>query len=147
MKDKSISLEIKKTDNLILRKIISMNKGVTELQISPSQIIFLKYLVEHKKDKMFQKDIEKNSPFRKSTISGIIQTMEKNGLIIRKNSSDSRCKEIVLTQKAIELNKIFTKKKNQLDTLATKNIDKDKLEIFYEVTKQIQDNLKGEDDV
>ena len=78
MKDKSIGLEIKKIDSLIVRKIIACNKD-SLCQLTPVQIVVIKYLIKNKNSIVYQKDIEKKVGLRKSTVSGILGTMIKNG--------------------------------------------------------------------
>ena len=47
MKDKSISLEIKKIDSLIVRKIMAYNKDAI-YHLTPVQIVVIKYLIKNK---------------------------------------------------------------------------------------------------
>lgn len=145
MNDKSISIEIKKIDSLIVRKIISYNKN-SNYQLTPVQIVIIKYLVKNKNNIVYQKDIEKKLGLRKSTISGILSTMIKNGIITRTESTtDLRSKEIKLTDKGIELDKKMKKKAIEFENLLKSNIDPKDLDIFYKVTNQIQKNLEGEE--
>ena len=52
----------------------------------------------------FQKDIEKAYEIRRSTATGILQLLEKNGYLKRQSvSEDARLKKLVLTAKAIEV--------------------------------------------
>ncbi len=145
MNDKNISLEIKKIDSLIVRKIISYNKNSIN-QLSPAQIVIIKYLIKNKNNIVYQKDIEKKLGLRKSTISGILSTMIKNNIITRTESAnDLRSKEIKLTDKGLELDKKMNKKAIEFEKLLQSNIDPKDLEIFYKVTNQIQKNLEGEE--
>ena len=144
MNEKSISIEIKKIDSLIVRKIISYNKN-SNYQLTPVQIVIIKYLVKNKNNIVYQKDIEKKLGLRKSTISGILSTMSKTGIITRTESTtDLRSKEIRLSDKGLELDKKIKKKAIEFENLLQNNIDPKDLEIFYKVTNQIQKNLKGE---
>ena len=144
MNEKSISIENKKIDSLIERKIISYNKN-SNYQLTPVQIVIIKYLVKNKNNIVYQKDIEKKLGLRKSTISGILSTMIKNGIITRTESTtDLRSKEIRLSDKGLELDKKIKKKAIEFENLLQNNIDPKDLEIFYKVTNQIQKNLKGE---
>ena len=144
MNEKSISIEIKKIDSLIVRKIISYNKN-SNYKLTPVQIVIIKYLVKNKNNIVYQKDIEKKLGLRKSTISGILSTMIKNGIITRTESTtDLRSKEIRLSDKGLELDKKIKKKAIEFENLLQNNIDPKDLEIFYKVTNQIQKNLKGE---
>lgn len=144
MKDKSISLEIKKIDSLIVRKIMAYNKDAI-YHLTPVQIVVIKYLIKNKDSVVYQKDIEKKLGLRKSTVSGILGTMIKNGIITRNDSTnDLRSKEIRLTETGYKLDKVMRKKAFEFEKLLQSNINKEDLEVFYKVTKQIQENLEGE---
>ncbi len=144
MKDKSIGLEIKKIDSLIVRKIMACNKD-SLCQLTPVQIVVIKYLIKNKNSIVYQKDIEKKLGLRKSTVSGILGTMIKNGIIIRTDSSnDLRSKEIRLTETGYKLDKTMKKRAIEFEKILQNNISNEELEIFYKVTKQIQKNLEGE---
>lgn len=144
MKDKSISLEIKKIDSLIVRKIMAYNKDAI-YHLTPVQIVVIKYLIKNKDSVVYQKDIEKKLGLRKSTVSGILGTMIKNGIITRTDSTnDLRSKEIRLTETGYKLDKAMRKKAFEFEKLLQSNINKEDLEVFYKVTKQIQENLEGE---
>lgn len=141
MKDKSISLEIKKIDSLIVRSIIQDTRK-SKYNLTPAQIFIIKYLSKNKRKTLYQKDIEKKIGLRKSTISGIIKTMQKNNIIMSIDSkSDLRSKEIVLTKDGLKLERLMRKKEKDFEKLLEKDIDKKDLEIFYKVTMQIQNNL------
>lgn len=144
MKDKSISLEIKKIDSLIVRKIMAYNKDAI-YHLTPVQIVVIKHLINNKDSVVYQKDIEKKLGLRKSTVSGILGTMIKNGIITRTDSTnDLRSKEIRLTETGYKLDKAMKKKAFEFEKLLQSNINKEDLEVFYKVTKQIQENLEGE---
>lgn len=144
MEDKSIGSEIKKIDNLIVRKIVSYSKNNIN-KLTPAQMMITRYLFKNSNRKIYQKDIEKDLPFRKSTISGIIQTMIKNNIITTISSKeDARSKEILLTENGIKINKEIEENILKFDKILKNNINSDDLRIFFKVTKQIQENLKGE---
>ena len=120
----------------------SLNNDLTNIQIA-----ILCYIDRNKNKEIYQKDIEKKLGLRKSTISGILSTMIKNGIITRTESTnDLRSKEIKLTDKGLKLDKVMKKKALEFENLLQKNIDPKDLEIFYKVTNQIQDNLRGENE-
>lgn len=144
MEEQSIGSEIKKIDNLIVRKIVSYSKN-NENILTPAQMMITRYLCKNKNKKIYQKDLEKDLSFRKSTISGIIQTMIKNNIIRTISSEkDARSKEIQLTPYGIKINKEVEENIIKFDKILKNNIKDSDLRIFFKVTKQIQDNLKGE---
>ncbi len=145
--NKSIVIEIKKIDNLILRTLINYSKKITDIQLSPVQIAIIKYLNQNKDNNVNQKDLEEFIQNRKSTISCILDNMQKNNIIERVNSkSDGRSKYIKLTQKGFDLAKKFSDQQIYFDNMISKNISEDDLETFFKVTNQIKNNLKGEED-
>lgn len=146
MEEQSIGSEIKKIDNLIIRKIVSYSKN-NSYMLSPSQIMITRFLYKNSDKVVYQKDLEKGLPFRKSTLSGIIQTMVKNNIINTTSSKDDlRSKEITLTPYGKKINKEIEENIIKFDKALKNNIKDDDLRIFFKVTKQIQDNLKGEKD-
>ena len=146
MEEQSIGSEIKKIDNLIIRKIVSYSKN-NSYMLSPSQIMITRFLYKNSDKVVYQKDLEKGLPFRKSTLSGIIQTMMKNNIISTESSKDDlRSKEITLTPYGKKINKEIEENIIKFDKTLKNNIKDDDLRIFFKVTKQIQDNLKGEKD-
>ena len=77
-------------------------------------------------------------------MSGVLQTMEKNGLLERViNTDDARVKKIILNEKA---RLIFIKSKSKLEEIEdiiTRDIPRDELQIFSKVLDTMQDNLKA----
>jgi DNA-binding MarR family transcriptional regulator len=143
MKEESIGHSLGVTDILICHKINELIKKDNVQITSPIQIKIIMYLASNQH--VYQKDLEKQFMIRRSTVSGILDTLEKNEYIVRiSDNKDARVKEIVLTPKAMHIiNKVksgFTKMNNIL----CQNISKEDLTIFYKVIKQIQLNLKGD---
>lgn len=146
MEEQSIGSEIKKIDNLIIRKIMSYSKN-NSYMLSPSQMMITRFLYKNLNKAVYQKDLEKDLPFRKSTISGIIQTMVKNNIISTESSEDDlRSKRIILTSYGKKINKEIEKNIIEFEKVLKNNIKEDDLRVFFKVTKQIQNNLKGEND-
>lgn len=140
----SIGGELAKTNNLIARKLSTILSDQV-MNISPVQISIMRYLVKEKNKPILQKDIEEIFNIRRSTVSGILKTMEKNNLIIRRNiKDDSKSKEIMLTYTTYEnLQKIEYDLTN-LDLLLMQNIKKEDMDTFLRVLEQIRKNLKEE---
>src|SRR5574344_1660968 len=102
MEKESILIKINTIDNLIIRHFMTESKKKHLCVCSPYQIAILKYLIQHREDNIYQHDLEKEFNLRRSTVSGIIDTMEKNEMIERIDSvKDARTKQIKLTDKAI----------------------------------------------
>lgn len=143
--NKSIGLEIKKVNNLIIRYLIEKTKEITNIPLTPVQIMIIRFLNNSVNKNIYQKDIEDFVQMRKSTISGVLDTMEKNNIISRINSkNDLRSKRIILTDFGKELSIKLKIQKEEFDNLLKNNINDEELNIFYNVIDKIILNLKGE---
>lgn len=99
-------------------------------------------LVKSSQDEVFQKDIEEEFNLRRSTATGILQLMEKNGVLRReKVPYDARLKSLIPTSKALELKKKVDMDIQNLEELLRKNIDPEKMDIFFKVMEQMSKNL------
>lgn len=128
---------------MISRQIITNTKQVNiPFGLSPVQVKILHYLYVHSKEIIYQRDIERMIESRRSTTSGILNTMEKNNLIKRINSEkDARSKQIILTSYSIELAKKMIKQKDNFEKAIQDSITLEELEIFFKVTNKIKSNI------
>lgn len=142
MKDKKILYELKELDNMIIRNTFKEFKG-TEIRLGPRQGLIMNYLFEHKDEVIYQRDLEKLLKVRRSTLSGIIKTVEKNGFIIRKDSlRDQRLKEIVLTDKFYVVFNDAEKSFKELENKIVRGISDEELHTFFKVIDMIKNNLR-----
>lgn len=141
----------------ILYQIKSLNKSVVRTLLSniecsinfdkiptPTQIQILEYIIKNNKE-VYQKDLETILNLRRATISGVLQTMEKNNLIERiSHEEDARTKKIILTEKARIMFEKNEEKILELEKVITKDITKKDLETFLKVINKMKENLKNE---
>lgn len=140
MKERKILFEIKMLDNMIDRKICG---SVEKNNLTHTQARVLKFLYDNRDRKVYQTDIEKEVDVRRSTVSGVLDTMEKNNLIIRKSSSlDARKKEIALTESSLNKHKEIVKKISNFEKVLLDGITKDEIHMFIEVIDKLKKNLK-----
>lgn len=97
----------------------------------------------HNRDRdVFQRDFEKECNVRRSSATQMLKRMEKNGMINRIGVDyDARLKKIVLTEKAIEIQKTLDEKFEQLERNLSKDISNEELETFFGVLSKITDNI------
>ena len=111
--------------------------------ITQSQMQILDYIVECGKNEIYQKDLEEAVDLRRATVSGILQTMEKNQLITRViDDTDTRTKKIILTK---ESEKRIAKNKEKVATLqkiTTEGISDEDLETFRIVLRKMTQNVQ-----
>ena len=140
MKERKIPFEIKMLDNMIDRKVC---KSVEKMSLTHTQARILRFLFTNQDKTIYQSDIEKEVSVRRSTISGILDTMEKNNLIIRKASiDDARKKEIALTINSLNKHKEIEKKIAKFEDTLLKGITKEEKESFFKIIDKLKENLK-----
>lgn len=72
-------------------------------EITGMQGWIMGYLYENRDRDIFQRDIQAQFSVSRSTVTGMLQTMEKKGLITRESVDwDARLKRLSLTQKAMQ---------------------------------------------
>ncbi len=139
--NRKIAFEVKLLDNLISRKIIESKNGNKKL--SHVQASILKYLFENNNRIIYQNELENLLDVRRSTISGILKTMEKNNFIKRIDAkNDARKKEIILTNYSLEKSKEMNEKVTQFETLLANGISYEELNVFFKVIDKIKENIK-----
>ena len=108
---------------------------------TPTQMQIIGFTINSSKD-VYQKDLESVLNLRRATVSGVLQTMEKNNLIMREVSdNDARSRKIILKDKA---RLIYNENKERLDNLENiikKGISDQDLFVFSKVVDKIQNNL------
>ena len=141
--DNNILLEIKVLDKLLGRFFFKPGTMDEMASITQSQMQILDYIVECGKNEIYQKDLEEAVDVRRATVSGILQTMEKNQLITRViDDTDTRTKKIILTK---ESEKRIAKNKEKVATLqkiTTEGISDEDLETFRIVLRKMTQNVQ-----
>ncbi|AKN30921.1 MarR family transcriptional regulator [Clostridium carboxidivorans P7] len=103
-KEELIGRKVNIFTNRINRKI---NKEVAKYGITGIQSMVLGFVYHKSQNRdVFQKDIEEVFDIRRSSVTSVLQLMEKNGYVERVSvSEDARLKKIILTKKGLEIQK------------------------------------------
>ena len=111
--------------------------------LNSTQLQILNYLMSH--ENVIQKDLEKETQLKKSSITGSIDSLVNKGLVIREKGEDDKRKNyIVPTRTVIENRKTLEDKLAKLDDRIIKGIASNDLETFVDVLDQMIDNLNCE---
>ena len=143
MENKNFLREIKSLDHLIINRL-SVDYISNIKRITPSQIHILEYIINNSKKEVSQKDLEKILKHSRATVSSVLFTMEKNGLIKRNN--DTKSKKIILTEKALNVIEKSKENINLIEKECLNGISQNDLCIFYKVLKKMKNNLQRKDD-
>lgn len=85
----------------------NMTNGITSLDLTSSQAIVLGYLCyrAHRQETVYPRDLERHFSFTHPTVSGLLQRLESKGYLrFEPSPEDRRCKEILVTERALEAN-------------------------------------------
>ena len=138
--------EIKMLSNLMKRQVDGafLEEEESIKRITGVQGHILGYLYHHQDEEIFQRDIEAEFLIRRSTVTGILQLMEKNGLIDRQPvARDARLKQLKLTEKAIEAHHQIEERIDCVEAKLVQGICAEDMDAFYRVIGQMKRNLGG----
>ncbi len=139
-----VTYQIKDINHEIIRYICETSTAKQKMP-TPAQMQILHFIISKKGQKVYQKDIALALNLRRATLSEILSTMEKNNLIHRiQDKTDTRKKEITLSKEAKKNFQIVKNSLNQAEKTITKNISEEHINLFFQITNQMKENLKNE---
>ena len=99
-----IPAQLRRVDNLIFRRLNQFSRANGVEQTTPMHGWIIEYLYRHRDEPVFQRDIEREFSITRSTVTNILQLMERKGYIQRLSvPQDARLKQLVLTEEGIRL--------------------------------------------
>ena len=101
-----IPAQLRRVDNLIFRKIglIARTNGVEA--VTPMHGWIMEYLYRHSETPVFQRDIEREFSITRSTVTNILQLMERKGYITRRSVEQDASSSWSSPKKAVSSTKI-----------------------------------------
>ena len=120
-----------------------LNETTADFGISGVQRRILGYILEHcQEGTVFQKDVEDVFGLSRSTATGILQLLEKNGLLTRESVSwDARLKSLVPTERAVQVDESVKKGIQNMEAEMIDGISPGQRQVFLEVAAKISENL------
>lgn len=141
MKEREFSKKLKEID-LQIFKIVGKRHKELGLDLTPIQGSIIVAISENE-EALCQKHLEQYVSCNKSTLSSILDTMEKNNLIKRiSDTKDTRKKVIVLTDKAKNIVEKIKEDKELVEKRMISGIEERELDTFYNVLNKIKENLE-----
>ncbi|MDV4152277.1 MarR family winged helix-turn-helix transcriptional regulator [Clostridium sp. AL.422] len=142
-KKNMVIYELRSISNLIKRCIYKSAVNAKCDQFSEIQGMIINYLSNNKDKDIFQRDIEEIFTIRRSTVTGILQSMEKNNLIKRESvPDDARLKKIVLTEFGERINIHIIKAMDDFEDKITKGISDEDLDKFIDIINKLKKNIE-----
>lgn len=137
-------METGKIINKISHNLRRRSQAVQEtIGISESQGRILDYIiVEGEKRNVYQKDIEANFDLRPPTATGILRSLETQGLIARiPDERDGRMKKLVFTEKADSIKHALKSEIEETERLLLKGLSEKEREAFMNIAGKMLENL------
>ena len=140
--DAHIGIVIRCLNNKIGRTVASFNAREFGDATTPVQGWVVRYLYENRDKEVFEKDLEGRFSVRRSTMTAILQLMEKNGLIVKEEvESDRRLKKLILTPLAIEKQERMKKCIDELEEKMRAGLSDEEISSFIKTAEKIGLNL------
>lgn len=105
-----------------------MNRNTASLDLTSSQAFVLGYLVHHRGQPIYQKDVELAFDFSHPTISGILQRLESKGFVLfQVGKTDKRCKQILVTELAQQRHEAVIHKMLEVEAMCLSGMTEDEV--------------------
>ena len=126
-----------------LSHLIDQKLQEDNILLSSSQSFTLLLLIKNG-GRMYQRDLEKESRVRRSSISSLIKNLEDNGYIERIDvDGDKRKKEVIITEKGIEAETLVKETIKSLEEKLVDGLTKEELDLWEKVSLKMINNLEG----
>ena len=124
-----------------IRRKVDESISSQDLTAKQAMILLVIYDLSKVKD-VYAKDIEDAFDMRRATATGILQLMEKQGLIKReKENADARLKSIKLTEKALEIQKEIEKVIKESEKNLRKDLSEKEIKEFLRILSKMSKNI------
>jgi DNA-binding MarR family transcriptional regulator len=138
-----IGFQVRTLSNLIKRLVDQTAFQGRERPATGMHGWVIGYLYENRNRDVFQRDLQEQFSIRRSTVTGILQLMEKNGLITRQSvDEDARLKKIVLTPKAIEQHEQIHRSIRKVEEQLSEGLTPEEKQTFLELCDKIRRNIE-----
>lgn len=144
--ERGIGFEIKSISQMLRRKLDVTIASIDEVALTGIQNAVLSFITEEQQVKhrdVFQRDVEKHFDIRRSTATAMLQRLEKDGYLVRESvPGDARLKRIVLTEKAVQTQKILCEIIREFDAGIVAGFSEEEIETLVSLLGRIRRNLE-----
>ena len=147
MKNKNklkLGLDISKINHIISRKMDASVINAIDDNLTISQAYVIDFIsIEGKNKEIFQKDLEREFDLKRSSVSLMLNNMEKSDLIERVPvTEDARLKKIVLTEKSKKIYEKISIAIDSIEARLSEDITQEEIQVFQRVPEKIRSNLE-----
>lgn len=125
-----------------------MNRHLTENDgygLTGMQFAIVSYLAKESAERdVFQKDLEQKFDIRKSTVTGILNTMERDGLLLRETVPyDARLRKMILKDKALQAKQNTEQVIDSVESQLSKGLTEEEITTFLSILEKISKNAES----
>ena len=151
LSNRQLGFELKAANNMIRRKMEVIFAQQDGYELNGMQGPLLGYLYHKSRNgDVYQKDVEREFRIRRSTATGMLQSLEQKGYLVRVASTeDARLKRILLTEKAIRHHDLIEEQIRIFNRELEAGLTDEEKETFLRILDKMMQNLgmDGERDV
>ena len=138
-----IPAQIRRVDNLIFRRINQFARANGVEQATPMHGWIIEYLYRHRNTPVFQRDIEREFSITRSTVTNILQLMERKGYIERQSvPQDARLKRLILTEEGGRVHEKTILSLHQTDDYVASLLTEEENAELLRLLNKLRDALK-----
>ena len=138
-----IGLHINKLSRIISRKVDAAVFNAIDDNITVSQAYVIDFITDNTDRDIFQKDLELEFGLKRSSVSLMLNNMEKNDLIKRLPvPGDARLKKIVLTEKASEISKKISVAIDSVESRVSESLGEEEVHLLLNMLNKIRTDIE-----
>lgn len=138
-----VCFSLQAVDHQVKKSIAAKMTEISDDQNNMMQSRIIGFIHSRQDQDVFQKDIEELLKIRRSTATGMLNTLEKKRLIERQPvSHDARLKKLVITPKGIEFSKKAVECIQSIECKVRSGLSEEELETFFNVLSKIRKNIE-----
>lgn len=148
--ERPVGYYLKSADHAIRKFIQTQIRDLGIDEVTSVHGYILQYIVasENSGKDIYQKDLETHMEVGKSSITAVLNIMEKNGYIERKSvKHDARLKKIIATEKGKEVAAVLTDSIKEAEKLVLSDFSEEEKEMFYSLLERVRkraENLEAD---
>ena len=143
LSNRQLGFELKAANNMIRRKMEVIFAQQDGYELNGMQGPLLGYLYHKSRNgDVYQKDVEREFRIRRSTATGMLQSLEQKGYLVRVASTeDARLKRILLTEKAIRHHDLIEEQIRIFNRELEAGLTDEEKETFLRILDKMMQNL------
>lgn len=120
-----------------------LNATLADLDITAVQSRVIHYILVHSQEgPVYQRDVESAFEFSRSTTTGILQLMERKGLLTRESvECDARLKRLLPTPRAADIDARVGECIREIEALLTQDLSPQDIQHFLVIAAKMSENL------